>query len=495
LNIFSDKLKEVFLSILPITIIVILLKLTVVPIDNGLIAKFIVGAFFILIGLTLFLVGVDLGITPLGALLSSIIAKKNKLWIVIVAAFILGFFISVAEPGLMILGKQIDAITSGAISSFSIVTVVSLGIGFFMILGFLRLIYNIPLQYILIGSYGIIFLLGSITSPEFLAIAFDASGSTTGVLAVPFILSLSLGITALKRDSKASEKDSFGLVAIVSAGAVISIMILNLFTEIEEYSQVVMEVSTGNLSLIQSFLTAIPSSLADSLIVFFPLIAILIIVVFVLKMKWGDLRRIFVGLIYSLLGLGLFLIGVNEGFMQVGSIIGGYLVGLDSSAPLIIIGFVLGVVTILAEPAVHVLTNQIEEVTSGYVRKGIVLFALSLGVGTAIALSVLRVVVFEIQLWHYLLPGYLIAIALTFVAPKLFVGIAFDAGGVATGPMTATFILAFINGAANQFPTANVLRDGFGMIAMVALMPIITLQILGIFFKVKTHKKGVRLNG
>ncbi len=495
MNIFSDKLKEVFLSILPITIIVILLKLTVVPIDNGLIAKFIVGAFFILIGLTLFLVGVDLGITPLGALLSSIIAKKNKLWIVIVAAFILGFFISVAEPGLMILGKQIDAITSGAISSFSIVTVVSLGIGFFMILGFLRLIYNIPLQYILIGSYGIIFLLGSITSPEFLAIAFDASGSTTGVLAVPFILSLSLGITALKRDSKASEKDSFGLVAIVSAGAVISIMILNLFTEIEEYSQVVMEVSTGNLSLIQSFLTAIPSSLADSLIVFFPLIAILIIVVFVLKMKWGDLRRIFVGLIYSLLGLGLFLIGVNEGFMQVGSIIGGYLVGLDSSAPLIIIGFVLGVVTILAEPAVHVLTNQIEEVTSGYVRKGIVLFALSLGVGTAIALSVLRVVVFEIQLWHYLLPGYLIAIALTFVAPKLFVGIAFDAGGVATGPMTATFILAFINGAANQFPTANVLRDGFGMIAMVALMPIITLQILGIFFKVKTHKKGVRLNG
>ncbi len=491
MNIFSEKIKEVFFAILPITLIVIILRLTIVPIDNHLMGKFLVGSVFILLGLTFFLIGVDLGIAPLGSLLSSVITKKNKLWLVIVAAFILGFIISIAEPGLLILGNQIDALTAGVISSFTILTVVSLGIGIFMILGFFRLIYNIPLHIILLASYGVIFLLGIFTSPEFLAIAFDSSGSTTGVLAVPFILSLSLGITAMKKDSKASEKDSFGLVAIVSVGAVISVMILNLFTEVQDFAEVeIVEIPLEG-SVMGAFISAIPGAFLESLFVFVPLIAIFLLVRFTWPIKKDALRRMTLGFIYAMIGLSLFLVGVNTGFMAVGSQIGAYLVGLDSYFYLIMIGFILGVATILAEPAVYVLTHQIEDVTSGYVKKNIVLGALALGVGLAISLSLLRIVVSGIELWHYLLIGYMIALALTFITPKLFIGIAFDAGGVATGPMTATFILAFINGAAYNHPTADVLIDGFGMIAMVALMPIITLQILGTFFKLKTVKKGV----
>lgn len=492
LNVLSGKFKDVFFAVLPVTLIVIILNFTLVPIEGYLVWKFLIGSCFIVIGLTFFLIGVDLGVTPLGVLLGPVITKRNKLWIVVVAAFVLGFIISMAEPGLLILADQIDEITMGEISSITILTVVSLGIAILMVLGFIRILYNLPLFIILNIAYGIVLILSLFTSPEFLAIAFDASGATTGVLAVPFILSLSLGITSAKKDSKASEKDSFGLVSIVSVGAIIAIMLLNIATKTKEYSGVLENEKTESLSIGMTFMNNLPSALRDSVIAFLPLILIFVFVcVFSSSSSISEIRRMIFGFLYAIIGISVFFVGVNTGFMEVGINIGSYLVTLDSSNYLIIVGFVLGVVTILAEPAVYVLTHQIEEVTAGYVKRRSVLIALSLGVGLAVALSMLRIVVTEIQLWHYLLPGYLTALGLTLIVPKLFVGIAFDAGGVVTGPMTATFILAFTNGAANAHPTAKLLIDGFGMIAMVALMPIITLQILGLVYKIKTSKKEV----
>ncbi len=492
MNILSSKFREVFFAVLPVTLIVVILNFTLVPIPGNLMWQFIFGFVLVTIGLTLFLVGVDLGITPLGMHLGPIITKWNKLWLVLIAAFILGFIISFAEPGLIILGNQIEMITSGGIGGLTIITVVSVGIAVLMMLGFLRIIYNIPLFIILNILYGIILIFTLFTQPEFLAIAFDTSGATTGVLAVPFILSLSLGLTTIKKDRKASEKDSFGLVSIVSAGAIISVLILNQLIEKQEYSEILIEKNKETLSVAMAFISNITPSLMDSFSAFLPLIIIFILViVFTNVINKIEIKRISFGFIYSMFGLAIFFIGINTGFMDVGSIIGGYLVSLDSYILLIVVGFLLGVFTIIAEPAVHVLTQQIEEVTAGFVRRSSVLIALSIGTGFAIALSVLRIVVGEIQLWHYLLPGYIIALGLTFVVPKLFVGIAFDAGGVATGPITTTFILAFINGAAHEHSTASILIDGFGMIAMVALMPIITLQILGLLYRIKSAKKEV----
>ncbi|MBE0701399.1 MAG: DUF1538 domain-containing protein [Acholeplasmataceae bacterium] len=492
MNILTQKFKENLMAIIPITVIVLIVNLTLVPLETPVLVRFILGSLFVIIGLTVFLVGVDIGITPMGGLTGSALTKTNKLWIVIVSGLVLGFFISFAEPGLLVLSKQVDLVTSGQINNASILIVVSIGLAIMVALGFMRIIYNIPLYKILIILYVIIFILALFTTPEFLAIAFDASGATTGILAVPFILALSVGISAIKKDSKSSEKDSFGLVAIASTGAILSVMVLNLFSKtIDLTPGLDLSPSVSN-EIFRPFIVIIPSILRDSFLALLPLLVVLLILQKVsFKLSKRALFKILKGFIYAFLGLLIFLVGVNAGFMEVGRKMGHTLALLDNKTYVILIGFILGVVTIVAEPAVFVLTHQIEDITSGYVPRKSVLIPLSIGVGFAVVLSIIRILVPAIQLWHYLLPGYLISLALTFIVPKLFVGIAFDAGGVATGPMTATFILAFTQGAADAFEGADLLIDGFGMIAMVALTPIITLQILGLFYKIRSRKGGV----
>jgi len=482
---------EVLTSVLPITVMVLLLHFTLTPMEGPMIWRFLFGAALIMVGLTLFLIGVDIGVTPLGDHTGTALAKSNKLWIVLIAGVVLGFFISIAEPGLLVLADQVGFVTSGQISSMSILMIVSIGLALMLALGFLRIFYNYPLYKMLMVLYVLIFGLSIFTSREFLAISFDASGATTGILAVPFILSLSLGISKMKKDSKASEKDSFGLVAIASTGAILGVMLLDLFTKNTSFNADIESVVTVSDSILKPFIALIPDMLFESIIAMSPLVVILLVLQkAVFKLQKREFRKMVNGFIYGFIGLVIFLIGVNGGFMDVGTSIGTALALLDNKVPIVIIGFIIGLVTIIAEPAVHVLTHQIEEVTSGYVKRIAVLVPLSLGVGLAVALSVIRILIPEIQLMHYLVPGYIISLGLMFVVPKLFVGIAFDAGGVATGPMTATFILAFVQGAAHAYEGADMLVDGFGMIAMVAMAPIITLQLLGLVFQSKAKKKG-----
>nr|WP_313119756.1 DUF1538 domain-containing protein [Proteiniclasticum ruminis] len=482
---------EVLTSVLPITVMVLLLHFTLTPMEGPMIWRFLFGAALIMVGLTLFLIGVDIGVTPLGDHTGTALAKSNKLWIVLIAGVVLGFFISIAEPGLLVLADQVGFVTSGQISSMSILMIVSIGLALMLALGFLRIFYNYPLYKMLMVLYVLIFGLSIFTSREFLAISFDASGATTGILAVPFILSLSLGISKMKKDSKASEKDSFGLVAIASTGAILGVMLLDLFTKNTSFNADIESVVTVSDSILKPFIALIPDMLFESIIAMSPLVVILLVLQkAVFKLQKREFRKMVNGFIYGFIGLVIFLIGVNGGFMDVGTSIGTALALLDNKVPIVIIGFIIGLVTIIAEPAVHVLTHQIEEVTSGYVKRIAVLVPLSLGVGLAVALSVIRILIPEIQLMHYLVPGYIISLGLMFIVPKLFVGIAFDAGGVATGPMTATFILAFVQGAAHAYEGADMLVDGFGMIAMVAMAPIITLQLLGLVFQSKAKKKG-----
>lgn len=492
MNVIYSKFKEVLFSVLPIVAIVLILNFSIAPLEDVLIYRFLIGSIFVIFGLTVFLLGVDIGITPLGEHTGLAITKTNRLTTVLFFGLVLGFFISVAEPGLMVLANQVNLITSGYISGFMILTVVSIGLAVMLSLGFLRMYYNVPLYKVLAVLYFIVFNLALFTSRELLAVAFDASGATTGILAVPFILSLSVGISKLKKDSKASEKDSFGLVAMASIGAIIAVLLLDILSKNTYYGNISLnEIDTVNV--ISAFMSFFYDVIKEAFLAISPLAGILIFFqIFFFKFKRKTLRKIFTGIIFTFVGLILFLIGVNAGFMDIGIMLGQILVALDNKLYIITVGFVLGSLTILAEPAVYVLTHQIEEVTSGYVKRKAVLVSLSFGVGLAVALSIIRVLNANIQLWHYLLPGYVICIGLMFVSPKLFVGIAFDAGGVATGPMTATFILAFIQGAAYAYDVADLLIDGFGMIAMVAMIPIITLQILGILFKYVSSKERVK---
>jgi hypothetical protein len=490
LNTVLSKFKEVIFSVLPIIVLVLILSFTITPISSFALVSFLIGAGLVMLGLILFLFGVEIGIAPLGSLLGSSLAKKNVVWIVLVSVLVLGFFVSIAEPDLLVFAKQVDKVTAGQISSYSILIVVSIGLSIMLAFGFFRVLYNIPLYKVLFVLYLLLFGLAFFSSPEFLAISLDASGSTTGILAVPFILSLSVGISMLKKDSKASEKDSFGLVAIASVGAVMSVMILGLLKGSSNFAGSLSSKVLQSETIVGVFTSILPEYCKESIVAIVPLIGILLFIQTTsFRLRKSQFRKLLTGFVFAFVGLLLFLVGVNAGFMEVGATIGKTLALLPHKSVIVFIGFIIGFVTIMAEPAVYVLTHQIEAVTSGYVKRKAVLIFLAIGVGFAVMLSVLRIIIPQIQLWHYLLPGYILCLVLMFFAPKLFVGIAFDAGGVATGPITVTFILAFIQGAANAFEGSNLLVDGFGMIAMVAMIPIITLQVLGVIFRIKSRTK------
>src|SRR5690606_37866303 len=396
-----------------------------IHLESSLIIRFIIGAILIIIGLSIFLFGVDIGLTIIGQNMGASIAKSNKIWVVIIAGLLLGFFISIAEPDLHILGGQIELVTSGLITKWLIVVIVSIGIAALLAFGLVRIVYNIPLYKVLTVIYLLIFVIAIFTSPEFLAISFDASGATTGALTVPFILALALGVSLLKKDSKASEKDSFGLVAIASTGAIISVMIMSIVSKSDKISGSLEQVNISN-SIIGPFIKKLPIITGEVLLALLPIVIIFLIFQEIsFKLSKKTVRNILIGIFFTFIGLILFLVGVNAGFMDVGSAVGYSIANLDNKAYIVIVAFVLGFVTILAEPAVHVLTHQIEDVTSGYVKRSIVMIALSIGVGFAVLLSMLRIIIPDLQLWHLLLPGYAIAIAMTYFVPKLFVGIAF----------------------------------------------------------------------
>ena len=493
LNILIEKLKEVLFSILPITLIVVILHFTIVPLETPVFLRFLVGAFLIIIGLSIFLFGVDIGISPIGSLMGSTIVKSNKFRVIVGGGLTLGFFISIAEPDLHILADQVAFVTSGTISKMSLVVVVSVGIAVLLTAGFLRIVYNKALNRTFTILYLLIFILALFSSQEFLAIAFDASGATTGAMTVPFVLALALGISSMKKNGRQSEEDSFGLVGIISAGAILAVLIMGILSGQDKLTGSLDYSITQSASILAPFFHALPHITWEVFLALFPIFLLFLIFQ---KISFHQTRKAFFrickGLVYTFVGLILFLTGVNAGFMDVGSLVGYRLASTGNNWLVVLVGFLLGLVTILAEPAVHILTHQIEDVTSGYVKRKAVLFALSIGVGAAVALSMVRILIPEIKLWHYLLPGYIISLALSYRVPNLFVGMAFDSGGVASGPMTATFILAFAQGAAEYTEHANVLIDGFGVIAMVAMTPLIALQILGLIFQIKSRKEGVK---
>lgn len=487
MSLLYSKFKDTLYSVLPIVLIVVLLHFLVVPLDTDVFIRFLIGSVLLTIGLTLFILGVDIGITPIGNHLGHSITKSNNLFIVIFASIIVGIIITVAEPSLLILANQVDMVTAGAIPSNLIVIFVSLGTGIMLSIGTVRILYAFQIKYLLLIFYLLAFVLALFSKTDFLAISFDASGATTGALAVPFILAIATGTSASDKNSLSKESDSFGLVGIASIGAILAVLVMGVAKNTGALQgELQIELTEG---ILQPFLKNFLPQIIEVMIIFLPILIVYILANAVsFKLDKISFFRICIGIVFSIVGLTLFLLGVNQGFMDVGSILGAGLASKGNTSLLIIISFILGVVTILAEPAVHILTRQIEEITSGYVKSSLVMATLSIGVGIAIVLSMLRIIIPGLMFWHIALPGFAIAIILSFFSPDLFVGIAFDSGGVASGPMTATFVLAFIQGASNVYPTADILLDGFGVIALVAMTPLIALQILGLVYKLQSNK-------
>ena len=497
MRVLFEKVKEVLSAVLPIVVIVIILNFTLAPIPNLLLFQFILGAIFIVLGLSLLLFGIEIGVLPFGNHMGRSFLKSNKLGYVVFVGFLLGFFVNIAEPDLQVLAAQVSSVMGGYIPTIVILVAVSIGTGVMLSLGIARIVENISLRLVLLISYGIIFLMAIFSSSDMFAIGFDASGATTGALTVPLVLALSVGVASMKRNSKSSEEDSFGLVGIMSTGAIFGVLGLNLFVKTDSVVGTLAPHHAESASLLGAFWAEIPGVAKDSFIALLPLILLLVIFQKIkFKLNAHAFTKILIGFLYTYIGLVVFLVGTHAGFMNVGNLIGHQLAAYDNKAILVVSGFILGMVVILTEPAVYILTEQIEDVTNGYIKRKTVLSTLSIGVAFAVGLSMLRIAVPAIQLWHYLVPGFAVSLALMFFVPKLFVGIAFDSGGVASGPMTATFVLAFAQGASDAIEHSNILLDSFGVIAMVAMTPLIALQVLGLIYKLKSQKsEGVKNHG
>lgn len=485
MNLF-EKLKETGISVAPIMLIVLALSLTIAPIEGVLLAKFLAGVLLIILGLGVFLLGTDIGILPVGQDVGSALVHRRSLPLMLAVGFLVGFIITVAEPDVQVLANQ-AAKVDASIPKNLLIVMIGLGVGFFVSVSFGRIILGLSYRWLLLGFYAVVFILAALTDPAYVAVAFDAGGATTGPMTVPFIMALGVGVAAVRR-GKDDEGDSFGLVGLASIGPIMAVLAMGIINKgrVAEASAAA-GAASGSLGVLGDFLRLAPETAGEAARALGPLAAMfLAFQLLLLKMPPHRVARMAKGLLYSFVGLVLFLVGVNGGFLPAGAAIGARIGAMAGNWVLIPIGLVFGAVVVLAEPAVWVLNNQVEEVSGGAIKKQAMLASLSLGVAAAVGIAMLRVVT-GISIWWFLVPGYALALALTFFCPPLFTAIAFDSGGVASGPMSSTFILAFTLGASSA-SGGNPLSDAFGVIAMIAMTPLIMIQILGLAFSHEEKK-------
>ncbi len=467
--------------------LVLLLSFTLVDVSTDVTIRFLLGSALVMLGLGIFLWGVDLAMNPIGHHMAEEVATSRSGIGVAVLSFLLGFLVTVAEPDLLILGHQVENASGGTLGAMLIVYAVSIGVGVLVSFGTFRLLRSRSYPLFMGLAYAINFFLAIFVGEGFMAIAFDASGATTGALTTPFVLALSMGLARIK-GGKTAEEDSFGMVGAMSAGPIMAVMLLSILTGQSEIMGEA-EAFVPTPGIIGPLLGKLPTIFVESVVALAPLSALFFVYnIWKFKIPRDEMSRILKGLFYTLLGLTLFLAGAQAGFMDMGTIIGQDIAS-EHQMLLPFIGLALGMIVVLMEPAVIVLGEQIEEATGGRIPVKIIKNTLSIGVGLAIAGSMLRIMVPWLKLWHFLAPGYAISLVLAFFSEPVFVSIAFDAGGVASGPMTATFVLAFANGAASMTPGADVLADGFGIIAMVAMAPVLCVMVVGAAFRRKQQQQ------
>ena len=477
LKILLHKCKEALISVFPVTLIVLLLHLTpLVSLTSRELIVFLVCAFFLVVGIGLFNLGADIAMTPMGVQVGAGLSKSRKIGLLLTVSFLLGVLITVAEPDLSVLAAQVSAAVNGT----ALILAVGIGVGLFLVLAILRIVTKTGLSQMLLIFYMLIFALTAMLlergNGAMLALSFDSGGVTTGPITVPFIMALGAGIATTLGGKNAGE-NSFGLVALCSIGPVLAVLAIGLFAngeiiyELPDYS---VEAHLGaELPVVILDIVREVGAALGLLVAFFVIIQVVL-----LRLPRQRLVRIGIGIVYTFLGLVVFLVAVTVGFMPVGYRIG-YDLAEKSKPFLVAMGFVLGLVVVLAEPAIHVLKAQVEEITNGTVSKRAMMLALSIGVGVSIGLSMLRIAL-GFSVLYYLIPGYFISLALSFFVPRLYTAIAFDSGGVASGPLTSSFILPLAIGACVSLSGVSmVMENAFGIVAMVAMTPLITIQVMG----------------
>lgn len=483
-SMLTQKMKEALQSVLPVCIIVYILSFTVSEIPNGTLMSFTVGSILLILGMGFFTLGADTAMTPIGESLGSHLTKTKQVALILVTTLIVGIIVTVSEPDLQVLAQQVPTIPNVVL-----IGTVSVGVGIFLVIAFLRMLLKIPLAYLFMFFYAIIFLLAHFVNPEYLAVAFDSGGVTTGPMTVPFIMAFGIGIASIRTD-KDSTDDTFGLVALSSIGPIVSVLILGMIYNAGETAYVTTAApdAANSRALWLLFQHAFPIYMKEVGIALTPIVIFFILFQLkVLRLPMRGVCQILFGLLNTYIGLTLFLTGVNVGFIPAGKYLGNTIGSLEHNYILIPIGMILGYFIVSAEPAVHVLNKQVEELTSGMIPAKYMKYSLSIGVSISIGLAMIRIL-YGVPLLWFLGIGYGIALILTFFVSPIFTAVAFDSGGVASGPMTATFLLSFAIGSCEAVG-GNIVMNAFGIVALVAMTPLITIQTLGLIYKIRYERK------
>ena len=482
-EVLFEKLREAAASVLPISLIVLLICFVLVPVDTGLMLSFLLATAMLILGMGLFTLGAEMSMSKIGNYIGSKLTKSRKLWLILAVSFLLGVAITVAEPDLQVLAANVPDIDKTVL-----ILTVSVGVGIFLMLCMVRILFGISLRLLLIVFYVLVFLAAFLSDQGILAVAFDSGGVTTGPMTVPFIMALGVGVASIRSDENA-KADSFGLVGLCSIGPIASVLLLGAIYRtqpVQTETQTVAAI-TDTVLLGRDYLHAIPEYLKEVTVALLPIVVFFLIFQFVsLRLRKLPFLRVMVGILYTYVGLVLFLTGVNVGFSPLGYVLGAALTEGWRVWLLIPLAMLMGWFIINAEPAVHILNKQVEDLSAGAISARAMGMSLSIAVSAAGGLAMLRVIT-GIPILYFLIPGYFIALALTFFVPRTFTAIAFDSGGVASGPLTATFMLPFAMGAC-QALGGNVMTDAFGLVALVAMMPLITVQVMGAIYVVKSRR-------
>ena len=494
----KDKLMESLTSILPIALIILVLCASLTPIDTGTFTLFLIGVVLLIAGMGSFTLGADMSMLVIGEKIGTTLTHSRKIWLIALLSFVIGIIVTVAEPDLQILASQVGALKpewdGTFLGTYLLIMIVAVGVGIFLMFAMLRIVFRIRLSILLIIFYVAAFVLSFFCPAAFRAVSFDAGGVTTGPMTVPFIMSLGVGVASIRSDKKGQD-DSFGLVALASIGPVIAVLILGIIFQINSITppEYVFEEVSTTWNVGYAYLEGLGDQALEVVIAVAPILAFfLLFQISTRAFRKKQMFRILIGFIYIFVGLVIFLTGANVGFMPVGNQIGvslaaGELFG-GSKWLLIPIGMIIGYFVVAAEPAVHVLNKQVERMSAGAINSKTMKRGLCIGVCAAIGLAMLRIVVPQIDIMYILIPGYAAAIILTFFTPPMFTGIAFDSGGVASGAMVSSFVLPMAIGACNIIDPAAIMTQAFGVVAFVALAPLISIQVLGIRYKNKTKR-------
>ena len=470
-----EKINESLAAVLPITAIVLILSVTIAPLEPGTLVLFLFGAIMLVCGMGFFTLGVDMSMIPMGDGMGGQISRAKHPAIPILICFALGMLTTIAEPDLQVLARQV-----ASIDTWTLVITVAVGVGFFLAVAAFRIQRGIPLRALLLILYGVTFLLAALAPSYFVPVSFDAGGVTTGPITVPFIMALGVGIASSRTDKNASS-DSFGLISLCSIGPILMVLLLGVLYRPAPQAQELSELPAvpTTAAAARTFLEELPAYIKEVAIALLPILGMfLVFQLFTRRFRRNQLIRVATGLVYTYIGLTLFLTGANVGFMPAGQLIGATVAGSSRPWLLIPIGMLIGYYIVKAEPAVRVLTKQVEEVSNGSISQGSMERALSIGVCVSVGLAMFRVLT-GMDIFWLLIPGYSVSLIMSFFVPPIFTGIAFDSGGVASGPMTAAFLLPFAMGACSA-AGGDMVVDSFGIVSMVAMTPLVTIQVMGV---------------